>query len=315
MNQNIKVSVIIPVYGVEKFIVRCAKSLFEQTMTDGIEFIFVDDCTKDRSIEILYKILEEYPNRKSQVTILKHEYNKGLPQARKTGVAMAKGEFIAHCDSDDWVDKRAYQTLYDNAIKEDADIVCCNYYNSDGTNYSAVSLKPTNMLLAGPVWNKLVSRSLYQHDIIYPTANKAEDGALMAQLSFYARKVVYIEEVLYYYFQNPDSMCRIITEEAMLKRLKEEIANTELRIDFLKRENALDKHKIEVLRWKKACRNVLQPYMYKREYVRMWRRIYPEINKQLISSPNYNLYAKFTFVLDYLGLHKVSEKVKSYFRK
>ena len=63
-----KVSVVIPVYGVEKYIERCARSLFEQTY-DNIEYIFVDDCTKDRSIEILQKVLEDYPNRKNQVKI------------------------------------------------------------------------------------------------------------------------------------------------------------------------------------------------------------------------------------------------------
>lgn len=67
-----KVSILVPVYGVEKYIERCARSLFEQTY-DNIEYIFVDDCTKDRSIEILQKVLEDYPNRKNQVKILNHE--------------------------------------------------------------------------------------------------------------------------------------------------------------------------------------------------------------------------------------------------
>lgn len=70
--ENKKVSILVPVYGVEKYIERCARSLFEQTY-DNIEYIFVDDCTKDRSIEILQKVLEDYPNRKKQVEILHHE--------------------------------------------------------------------------------------------------------------------------------------------------------------------------------------------------------------------------------------------------
>lgn len=63
---EVKISVCIPVYGVEEYIGRCSRSLFEQTLQDGIEFIFVNDCTKDKSIEILTQVLDEYPNRKNK---------------------------------------------------------------------------------------------------------------------------------------------------------------------------------------------------------------------------------------------------------
>ena len=120
-----KVSVCIPVYGVEKYIERCARSLFEQTMKDDIEFIFVDDCTPDKSIEVLQKVLEEYPNRKDQVKIIHHEVNKGLTGARNTALKYVSGDYIIHCDSDDWVDKDLYATMYKKAAKENADVVCC----------------------------------------------------------------------------------------------------------------------------------------------------------------------------------------------
>ena len=84
-----KVSVVIPVYGVEKYIERCARSLFEQTL-DDMEFIFVNDCTLDNSVEILENVLSEYPSRKTQTTILHHHCNLGLPQARKTGIDFSK---------------------------------------------------------------------------------------------------------------------------------------------------------------------------------------------------------------------------------
>ncbi|MBO5667722.1 MAG: glycosyltransferase family 2 protein, partial [Lentisphaeria bacterium] len=90
---DIKVSVCIPVYGVEKYIERCARSLFEQTMRDGIEFIFVNDCTPDKSIEILEQILSEYPHRQEQTKIIHHKQNGGLVAARNTGLAHASGEY------------------------------------------------------------------------------------------------------------------------------------------------------------------------------------------------------------------------------
>ena len=79
-----KLSVVIPVYGVEKYIERCARSLFEQTL-DDIEYIFVNDCTKDGSIDILNAVINDYPARKEQVRIVHHEKNKGLPFARQSG--------------------------------------------------------------------------------------------------------------------------------------------------------------------------------------------------------------------------------------
>ena len=86
---DVKVSVCIPVYKVENFIEKCARSLFEQTMQEGIEFVFVNDCTPDRSIEILRQVLEEYPHRIELVKILHHDQNRGLVAARKTALAAA----------------------------------------------------------------------------------------------------------------------------------------------------------------------------------------------------------------------------------
>ena len=82
-----KVSIIIPIYGVELFIERCAISLFEQTL-DDIEYIFVDDCTMDKSVQILQGIIAKYPQRKDNVFIIRHEKNKGLASARKTGLTL-----------------------------------------------------------------------------------------------------------------------------------------------------------------------------------------------------------------------------------
>lgn len=109
------VSVIIPVYNVGKFIERCARSLMEQTM-DNVEYIFVDDASPDNSIQILQKVLADYPNRRDNVRILTHAENKGLPAARNTGLAVATGEYIFHCDSDDFVEPDMLEQLYGKAI-------------------------------------------------------------------------------------------------------------------------------------------------------------------------------------------------------
>ena len=90
-----KVSVLVPVYGVEKYIEECARSLFEQTY-GNIEYVFVDDCSKDGSIAILERVAEEYPQRKSQTRIIRHDHNRGLGGARLTALQKATGEYVTH---------------------------------------------------------------------------------------------------------------------------------------------------------------------------------------------------------------------------
>ena len=123
----VKVSVIVPVYNVAKWIERCARSLFEQTLED-MEFIFVDDASPDESISILKRVMLDYPRRACQVNIVTHEANLGSSYARNTGMTVAKGEYIAYCDSDDWVSNDMYASLYEEAKRSDADICYCDIY-------------------------------------------------------------------------------------------------------------------------------------------------------------------------------------------
>ena len=125
-----KVSVIIPVYGVEQYIERCARSLFEQTLEE-IEYLFVDDCSPDKSIEVLKRVLEDYPMRKSQVTIHRMAQNSGQAKVREWGMRNATGDYLIHCDSDDWVDKDMYRLMYEKAGMEKSDIVVCDYAIAD----------------------------------------------------------------------------------------------------------------------------------------------------------------------------------------
>ena len=115
-----KVSVIIPFYKVAPFIRRCAVSLLEQTLGE-VEFIFVDDASPDESRSILEEEIRNHPDRNAR--ILTHEVNKGLPAARNTGLAAATGDFIYHCDSDDWVEKDMLEKMYEAAGSTGADFI------------------------------------------------------------------------------------------------------------------------------------------------------------------------------------------------
>ncbi len=209
---EIAISVLIPVYGVEKYIERCARSLFEQTIRKGIEFIFIDDCTPDRSIEILKDILEQYPNRKSQTKIINHKHNQGLAASRNTGLEHAKGEYIIHCDSDDWVDTTMYKKMLETAINTKADIIACDFFSvfpkKRATN--TINISPTisqfrSGLLEGRyhngVWNKLIRRSVYdQLDFFWVQGlNMWEDVSIINRLAYQAKSIAYIKEPLYFY--------------------------------------------------------------------------------------------------------------------
>ena len=97
-----KVSLLVPVYGVEKYIRQCSRTLFGQTY-DDIEYVFVDDCSPDNSVAVIRQVLAEYPHREQQVRIVRHDHNRGLGAARKTALEAATGDFVLNVDSDDYL--------------------------------------------------------------------------------------------------------------------------------------------------------------------------------------------------------------------
>ena len=206
----IKVSVIVPIYKVEKFIERCVRSLMEQTLHE-VEYIFVDDATPDNSIHILQSVLKEYTYRGDQVKILTHVQNQGLPAARNTGLNLAAGEYIFHCDSDDYVEPTMLEELYNTAKKQEADIVWCDWFLTFAENERYMKQPSFNtpldalkaMLSGGMkynVWNKLVRRSLYvDNDIQFPTGYGMGEDMTMMMLFVHANKVAYLPKAYYHY--------------------------------------------------------------------------------------------------------------------
>ena len=205
------VSVIVPVYGVEKYIERCAQSIFEQTY-QNIEIIFVNDCTPDKSMDILNKVMQEYPNIQSKIQIINHEVNGGSAITRKDGMLVAKGKYVIQWDSDDYVDVQFLEKMVALAEKEDADITICdmNKVYKDKivhihTNPSLDNIECLKQILIGKVHsslcNKLIRRSLYVDNNIYPTEgiNMCEDFSVMYRLLFFAKKITYLPEPLYNY--------------------------------------------------------------------------------------------------------------------
>jgi len=206
-----KVSVIIPVYNVEKYIERCASSLFEQTF-DDIEFVFVDDCSNDNSIKILQNTIERY-KIKDKVKIIHHKNNKGVAAARNTGLLNATGDYIGWVDADDWVKSNMFGSLYSSAFETDADVSCCDievinsissyrlcrFHNFDLSNktqllQSYVESKWTYL------FNILAKRSLYiRWNLKCIDVQWNEDYYLSVMLLYYANKIIYVKDSLYCY--------------------------------------------------------------------------------------------------------------------
>ncbi|WP_455664030.1 glycosyltransferase family 2 protein [Phocaeicola sp.] len=219
-----KISLLIPVYGVENYIERCARSLFGQTY-QNIEYIFVDDCTKDSSIDVLKSVLNDYPFRKKQVAVIHHNSNKGLSAARNTAFSHATGDYIIHVDSDDYLELDAVRLLCEFAETECADVVVfdnyCVYGNRIVENHQHIPNDKTSYIKnlierkdQSSIWGKMFLRKLVLDSGVqsFENVNFGEDYAVVPRLMYYAKKIVKLDKYLYYYVQyNKESYTNNIT--------------------------------------------------------------------------------------------------------
>ena len=282
-----KVSVIIPIYKVETFIERCGTTLMEQTLRE-VEYIFVDDATPDRSIQILEEVISRYPERKSQVRIVRHEENKGLPAARNTGLALATGEYIFHCDSDDYVEPALLEDLYHTAQAQNAEIVWSDWYLTFAENEQYMKqpsfdtpMEALKAMLSGGmkynVWNKLVRRSLYtDYGIEFPAGYGMGEDMTMMMLFAHAKRVAYVPQAYYHYIKTNTNAFSQTYSEQHLEELKH---NVQRIIDYMQEiygetlEKELNFFKLDVK----------FPFLITGQYKR-WSTWYPEANKYILQN-------------------------------
>ncbi|MBR4996065.1 MAG: glycosyltransferase family 2 protein [Alistipes sp.] len=286
MERN-KISVIVPIYKVEAFIERCVVSLMEQTL-DSVEYLFVDDASPDNSVRILQEVINRYPNRLSQVKIITHSENEGLPAARNTGLAKASGEYIFHCDSDDFVELDMLEKLYNKAKEIDADIVWCDFFLTFEKNERYMkqpnfetSMDALKAMLSGAmkynVWNKLVKRSLYtDNKIAFPAGYGMGEDMTMMMLYANAQTVAYIPRAFYHYVKlNIGAFSQTYSERHLveLKHNVERVTNYIQDIVGDKLEQELAFFKLDV-KFPFLITDDVRKY-------RMWREWYPEADKYI----------------------------------
>lgn len=214
MNQ-LKMSVIIPMYNVSRVIKRAIESLYDQTLS-GIELIFVDDCSKDDTLDCLESLL--LPKKGVEVKIVRHAENRGVAVARNTGLDHATGEYIYYVDADDYIEPNTLEKLYSKAQESDADIVGCEWFltfeknerhmkQADITTGNELFVKMAHGVMRWNLWLFLVKRSLYETKgfRFIEGMNMGEDMMVMMKLALHANRVEMIHEPLYHYIQTNSS--------------------------------------------------------------------------------------------------------------
>jgi glycosyltransferase involved in cell wall biosynthesis len=203
----------VPVYGVERYIERCARSLFEQTYL-YLDYVFVNDCTPDNSIELLKKVLSDYPIRMPFVKIVNHTQNRGLAAARNTALDYASGDFVFMVDSDDWLEKDAISRLVERQHKTGADIVSggyCEVFDNRIAKFiypDTVAFgrrKIVQMVMDGDIGftmcGRIIRRSLFVDNSFrwIEGNNMAEDLRAIIMLSYLAKSMSSIDDVVFFY--------------------------------------------------------------------------------------------------------------------
>lgn len=223
------VTVIVPVYGVEKYIVECAESLFAQTYSD-IEYVFCDDCTPDRSMELLCEVMERYPERKEHVRIIRNEQNKGLGGTRRHLISHINSEAFLIVDSDDILPPDAVKILVNRMEETDTEIVDGAYAIYVDEKAGKVIAPPhdepskyldkilcQNIILPR-VWGRLYKTSVLNKvkDLFIEGIDFAEDICATSRLACVTSRS-WTDEVVYYYrTDNINSYTRNITKRNIL---------------------------------------------------------------------------------------------------
>ncbi len=288
-NMASKVSVIIAVYNCEKYIEVCARSLFEQTL-DSIEYIFINDATQDKSIQIIKSVLENYPSRTSYVNIINLAQNKGVSNARLIGIKNATGDYIIHCDSDDWINKDMYKKLYLKAKETDAEIVGCNFrHEFSDIQYDFHQQYANNLeenisrLINGKIFpslcTSLVKRSLItNNNISFPIGlNMGEDLFFNLQLYLHANKIASMDWAPYHYRHTEESSCVQRTR----KSIDSDIAIAELIEKTMKEHNLYEKYAKDIEFRKFFSKLPLMADLYDKKSYQDWLNTYPETNNNI----------------------------------
>jgi len=244
-----EVSIIVPVYNVEKYLRTCLDSILRQTFQD-FELILIDDGSTDQS----GLICDEYAAQHDCMIVL-HKKNAGPNAARIDGIKLAKGTFITFVDSDDWIEPKHIELLVNSLKEKNADIVQCDYFINQDDKQTYVKNEPTSygtkeliiQFLHGTIHSglplKMVRKELFQKKIFeFPKADFNEDLHTSISLVMNAKKFIYVPSFSYHYRINAGSITNTRTPEAKLRKYTEFVTNMN---DIYERLNLYNDYDIE----------------------------------------------------------------------
>lgn len=311
-----KVSVIVPVYNVSKYVGRCVESLMNQTLRD-MEIIFVDDCCIDNSMDIVRDVISGYPERQDQIRILRHETNRGLPSARNTGLREAVGDFIYHCDSDDFLESDMLSLMADKATKENLDMVYCDFAMTFDTHErimtqpdAATGREALSQMLKGSmkynVWNKLCRRTLY-NGIEFPDGKAMGEDMTMIRVISRAGKVARIPFAMYHYVRPSGGA---MSQSYDTRKRSDVYDNAIMTVNWLLC-NVSDKMIERETEWFKL--NVKLPFLFtgRRDDIMIWREWFREADRYIMCNRSLPIRTR---LLQWCAAHHLSFVNLAYYR-
>ncbi len=286
MDQSIKVSILVPFFKVEKYVGKCVESLFSQTYKN-IEYIFVNDCTPDGSMEVINEYIEKY-HVNEKCKIICHEVNMGISASRNDCLDNMTGDYFLFIDSDDYIDKDMVELLVEAALREDADISGCGYTEEYpdhsiefpqfySNNHDEMMRAITMLTIKGVMWKLLVKSTIvteHKDEVRFvPDRNMVDDYMFCCQIFYYAKRFAGVDRCMYHWIQyNPNNYTH-----TTVFAVKSQAAAIEMTESFYLKKGVLDIVKRE-LNIRKFVSKL--PLLYDNNCinVKLWRSLFPESN-------------------------------------
>lgn len=314
MEQNIKVSILVPFYKVEQYVGRCVESLFAQTYRN-IEYVFVNDCSPDRSMEVINAKIREH-GLQDRCKMIVHEQNQGISASRNDCLDNMTGDYFLFIDSDDYIDHDMVELLVEAAVKADADISGCGYIEEFPTrsvehpqtytnDHDEMMRAITLLTIKGVMWKLLVRSTIvtdHRNEVRFiPDRNMVDDYLFCCQLFYYARRFAGVDRCMYHWIQyNPNNYTHttvfaVESQAAALRKTEE----------FYREKGVYDVVRDALLQRKFVSK---LPLLLDKNCldVKRWRNLFPESNEawklmdfskgnrfafRLANSPFYPLYS------------------------
>ena len=317
MEQNVLISVIVPVYNVEAYLPRCVDSILAQTY-QNLEIILVEDGTKDNC----GAICDDYARKDARVRVL-HKKNGGLSSARNAGIDVARGEYLNFVDSDDWIEPDAYEHMMAAATRYNVKLVCAGRYDVDaGKTEKTVGLCPRKEeVISGIelarrifVWenvdsaacDKLYHRDLFR-DIRYPIGKVCEDVPTTYRIALGAERVAMCAKPIYNYYHRPGSLSLAPVSEKTFHFSE----HTAVIYPFIRDNYPEIADHARYLRVRSLVHNLISLDLAGAEYREKFARQYRDSRKALaehvsfiVGSPLFGRQERLTDILLILGIYR-----------